>query len=636
MLIYYLNLVDMRRILVGLISCLLFALGSCASDPEPNKAPTAKDFAGRLDSVLRTNGQAGISYCQVVGESVIASGGVGFADVEKKTAVSDSTVFRVGSISKSFVALGILRLVQQGKLRLDEPVKGLLPPDAINNPWEATHPVRLANLLEHTAGLDDMHFNEVGSYAPMSLRIDSTLTLNSRSRKSRWQPSTRHAYSNPDFTLAAAVIEHVTKQHWEVYLRDSVLRPLGMHDSDFELTPTLRKRLAIGYGDDTSKVEPYLYIAHAASGSLHSTARDMAQFLRFLLNNGKINGQQWLRADLLDRMRVPNTTLAAKQGLKEGYGLAHMSDEDYGYHSYGHSGGMLGFLSSYKYFPELGTGYFFSLNGQSGSTMRKMDSLFAEAATHCDTCKKPAATASVPVSPDTLSSYTGYYMEASPRNQLLHWLTRIMTLRKVSVEHDTLYITAFFGGEATRLIPTSKHIFREADANYPTYVFGLDDDRNPFLSADDDYLVKVNWFESAGLAILISASVLYGYLFGGLFALILLIVLVIRAFLKRKTIAYKPWGHILLGFLSLVVFLGTIQMSPFQHLGEINIYSSLIFLSSIGLMYYPVMGLISAFRNRKRHGHWLIRFFVASFLFLQLTLSVYMLVFGAIGMRTWV
>src|SRR5262249_26884957 len=154
--------------------------------------------------------------------------------------------FRVGSLSKSVVALGVMRLVDQGKLDLDRPLREILPDAGIDNPWEAVAPGTLAQGMEHTAGLDGVRFNEVFT-DDGGLAGRDTRPVNRRSRGGRWQPGTRHAYSNAGYTLGGRAIEVASGEPFDVYLRREILQPLGIRDADFRRTDALARRLATGY-----------------------------------------------------------------------------------------------------------------------------------------------------------------------------------------------------------------------------------------------------------------------------------------------------------------------------------------------------------------------------------------------------
>src|SRR5258706_364214 len=159
-------------------------------------APASLDeLQRRIAEVLEREHVPGAAIALVGRDGPIWVGGVGVRDRDTRAPMQSDTVFRVGSLSKSVIALGVMRLADQGKLDVDRPLREILPDVDIDNPWEHVAPVTLAQCLEHTAGLDDVRFNEIFA-DDERLSVRDTLLLNPRSRRIRWQPGTRHAYSN--------------------------------------------------------------------------------------------------------------------------------------------------------------------------------------------------------------------------------------------------------------------------------------------------------------------------------------------------------------------------------------------------------------------------------------------------------
>jgi CubicO group peptidase (beta-lactamase class C family) len=175
----------MRRAPVLALLCVavVSAQSPQTADPVPQ---TLDEFRTQAARVLEETGVPGAGLALVRQNGVEWEGGVGYADRERRTPVTADTGFRVGSISKTFVAIGLVQLSEDGLLDLETPVREVLPDLEIDNAWEDTHPVRVIHLLQHTAGFDDMHFNE--TYVPpgeTERSLDEVLRLNPRSRRVR-------------------------------------------------------------------------------------------------------------------------------------------------------------------------------------------------------------------------------------------------------------------------------------------------------------------------------------------------------------------------------------------------------------------------------------------------------------------
>lgn len=143
---------------LSLLTFLLCPAFLSTSWAQPNKSnvvisPQIDSLKATVDSLLKEDEIPGASIALVHKDSVIWSGGVGYANYEKKIPATADQLFRVGSVSKTFVALGVMQLVEEGKLSLDDKVQELVPEIEITNPWRETNPVRIKHLLEHTAVL---------------------------------------------------------------------------------------------------------------------------------------------------------------------------------------------------------------------------------------------------------------------------------------------------------------------------------------------------------------------------------------------------------------------------------------------------------------------------------------------------
>nr|WP_146204224.1 serine hydrolase domain-containing protein [Massilia glaciei] len=186
-----------------------------------------------MAKLLQTQGLQGAVWATLDSNAMlVGAAGVKNARTGKKMRPDDRV--HVGSVAKTLLAAGVLRLVSQGRLSLETPVSVLLPDVAFENRWADSAPVRLRHLLDHTSGLDDARFFQVFSLAPGPdtpladgfIGPDSLLRLRSR-------PGAHSSYSNMGYTLLGRVIESVTGERYESYLEAHLLRPLGMLESSF-------------------------------------------------------------------------------------------------------------------------------------------------------------------------------------------------------------------------------------------------------------------------------------------------------------------------------------------------------------------------------------------------------------------
>src|ERR1700741_1794734 len=150
-----------RVSLFALLTPLLpFALNA-QEKPLPAPPQSLEELQKAIKTELDKNHLPGAGVALVSRGELLWCGGFGQADIASKKPVTCDTEFRVGSISKTFVALALLKLQEEGKINLELRLHDIAPEIPMHNPWESAHPVRIVNLLEHTAGFDDMEASEV-------------------------------------------------------------------------------------------------------------------------------------------------------------------------------------------------------------------------------------------------------------------------------------------------------------------------------------------------------------------------------------------------------------------------------------------------------------------------------------------
>jgi len=184
----------MKKLVVSALFLVVCASGCFADDKKdtkkeepPKPAQTVEELKGQLEKILKDTHTPGISVAVVRKDGPEWIAGLGLADVAANRAVTPETLFRIGSTSKAFASMSILLLAEQGKLSLNDPVKKLAPEIWFENKWEATDPVRVAHLLEHTTGWDDLHLREYAKDAP-GMSLKEGLDYDHHSRTSRWPP----------------------------------------------------------------------------------------------------------------------------------------------------------------------------------------------------------------------------------------------------------------------------------------------------------------------------------------------------------------------------------------------------------------------------------------------------------------
>src|SRR6185295_16511276 len=248
---------------------------------EPVQADRFRAAYQRLDEFVARHmsemGLPGLTLALVDRAGTLRTSQYGFADVKAGIRVGAQTLFEIGSISKSFVAIAVLQQAEEGKLDLNKPVTDYLPWLKIESKYA---PFTTHHLLSHTSGL---------SGVPLLMRVAAT-TL-----RVGFEPGSRWVYSNIGYVLLGFLLEAIDKKPFAEIIRQRVFNPLGMNLSAPVISNEIRERVAVGYGplqpDHPFPVRgklgeaPWIEVPEAA-GSIASTAGEMGNYLQMLLNHG--------------------------------------------------------------------------------------------------------------------------------------------------------------------------------------------------------------------------------------------------------------------------------------------------------------------------------------------------------------
>ena len=317
------------------------------------------------------------------------------AGVREKTndaPVTPDTVFRIASMTKSFTAMAILKLRDDGKLSLDDPVAKYVPEFAnLPYPTSDSQVITIRHLLTHSEG-----FPEDNPWGDRQL-AQSDATLREWLRDGipfSTSPGTAFEYSNYGFAILGEIVAKASGRPYADYVRDNILRPLGMNSSTFEMSAVPRDRIALGYRreDNTYKPEPILaHGSFGAMGGLWTSAPDLARYVAFLMSafpprdepeRGPIKRssaremQQAWRPSPASAFRATVDAPLQIGVSAYGYGLGVAQECRFAY-AVGHGGGLPGYGSLMRWLPEYGVG----LIGMSNQTYQGFGGLFNEAIT---------------------------------------------------------------------------------------------------------------------------------------------------------------------------------------------------------------------------------------------------------------
>ncbi|TDN35735.1 hypothetical protein A8B98_12685 [Hymenobacter sp. UV11] len=458
-----------------LLAALLVLLLATPAGAQPGVPPirTLAQLQDSLRAVMAREHIPGLMLTLVSHDSVLFEGGLGLADVEARRPVTAHTRFRIGSITKTFVAAGLMQLIEQGKLHLNDEVRKIAPEIPIDNPWEATDPVRVVHLLEHTAGFDDMAFNHMYNLTPTDPRGLAVLALFRNELRCRWRPGERMSYANPGYQVVGYLLEKFSGQPYEQYLTTHLLRPLTMPDASPALRIVPGPGLARGYGyaDGQYRAVPPLPIYLGPAGSMSASAADLTQWVKFFLHEGRApDGTALLQPASLRELETAHSSLSDRAGLRTGYGLANLPLGFKGKALFrGHGGGIGGFISAFGYNRALGVGYAFSNNGEQGAP--KLEQLVQ--AFLLRQLPAPAPLPRVPLDAVAVGPYLGRYRPAAPRNEITgfaDYLTGGTRLRRAG----EFLVNEPLLGPGDTLLPTGPLTFRRPGTQTATAVLTRD------------------------------------------------------------------------------------------------------------------------------------------------------------------
>ena len=609
-------------------------LETAAQDPDgtdPNPSAVTVDveaLKAEIQQILDEYRIPGASVALVDRGRTIWAGGVGKADVAANVDVMADHLFRIALISKSFTALAVLRAVEDGLLDLTTPVRNLAP-EVFTNRWQGTHPVTVAMLMEHTAGFDDLHFRERWVDGP-GMTLAEALAYRPHSRVSRWPPGTHASYSSSGPAIAAYVVETTTGQPFEDYVREEVFDPLAMESSTFRY-PQDAALMAKGYETDGTSEVSYRHYMFRPSGSVNTSSREMARYLRMMINRGTLDGLRLLTPETISRMETPATTLAARAGLTYGRGLGNSTTIIDGHLFHGHSGGFPGFASRSWYSSDLGIGIFVSLNKRSQG-IDDIEKLLVEHLTQGLEKPKSAVAA---LSDNELRAMTGWYRDATPRHQFWYAVRRFIDIRRVSVEERKLFI-APVGGEKKALAPVTAKSFRYEDEPVATVFQVVDAEGNSILQVkrESNYQrvggawLFFQWAVAAATLLLLISALLFA-----------LVWVPAKTFHRMKTI---PLPMVLAPLLATLSIVGWLLLPPLisligtnQDMGTISGVSLTFFIGSLGFVALTALSLVTSFGSHSAKAGRRVRLH-SRLVSLACTVALFhFLSHGWIGLRGW-
>lgn len=485
----------------------------------------------------------------VHGEEMIFSKGYGYSDVENQIAMDpETTLVRIGSLTKSFTATSVMQLVDRGQVDLNRNINDYLK--SFQVPFYKEQPISLHHLLTHTAGLDQGIYHLTARSAAGQSSAEAFLQQYFQKQPPVRAPGTRYDYSNVGYGLAGLLIEQVTGQAFDDYMQEQLFKPLKMNSA--RLGPVESRSYTFDESAGFTPIPPD-YLNISAAGAITLVPNDMAAYMIAHLNEGSYHGQSILSPELVTRMhQAQYRSHPMLDGV--GYGF-HADLAADGQEIVWHTGEVEGFISKLVLYPAVQLGVFVLTNsGDAGTKLHDQvvelvtaqsleQSEHSQIAEACQTSTQHL----VPTTQQAnkLQQYEGTYAYLLAPKQGWGRSIRLFMLGasyKVKATNDGLQISGNFPHLASHATvqfrEIADQIFQEQNGTQRIW-FHEEDGRTVMTGIDKVTMERVSWWQQ-------SFTLLFIYAGGALFWLIVLLIWLIRYSVRgwRVIVSKKARGSI--------------------------------------------------------------------------------------------
>lgn len=275
--------------------------------------------------------------------------GFGIADTKTREPVTTKTLFNIGSISKTFVAYGILKLASEGRLTLDDKLYKYFP-DFKNK--SIAEKIKLIHLLTHTSGIpDNRRVNENKEFY-LTAKDQENFEPLKQTGELEFTPGSKYKYSNPAFNGLALIIEKITGKKWQKYIREIIFHPAGMDSSTITDGPYPENGVSHGYIKNTGGYFEELdygeepTFAAAGNGGVWSSVEELWKYEQAIQLN------TFLDSTWINKSRIINSFPGWTESIPSRLGISWFLTQEMGLNMIGHTGSQGGFVSDYCWLTE--------------------------------------------------------------------------------------------------------------------------------------------------------------------------------------------------------------------------------------------------------------------------------------------
>jgi CubicO group peptidase (beta-lactamase class C family) len=313
----------------------------------PEVASNIKILESWIEAQMEYRNLPGISIGIVYDQELIWKKGFGFSNIQSKIPTAPNTLYRIASISKLFTSIAIMKLYDEGRIKLDTPINHFLPWFKINNIYPNTPQITIRHLLTHTSGIpSDSQFPYWSDFNfPEKDQIINKLSQ----QELVLPPESKFKYSNLGFALAGIIVEKISEESYSDYIKRNILDPLGMNDTYAVLPDKIKSNLSTGYGrrmpDGNRRIMPYSDTKGITSAAgVSTTVEDLARFASWNFRLFRSDSIDILKPSTFKKMiRVQWLDQSWLWGWGLGYAIYHNKERDI----IGHSGLLGGYSSAF-------------------------------------------------------------------------------------------------------------------------------------------------------------------------------------------------------------------------------------------------------------------------------------------------
>lgn len=594
-----------------------------------------------LDSIRKANEIDGLQVVIVSKDSVLYQKSFG----RKKgghQVIDHTSIFCVSSITKSFTSIGIMKLVERGKISLNDKLKDIAPEISFKNPWEETHPLQVVHLLEHTTGWSDVIFSQ---YAADRLQLSILEQANDfpDSRVCHYPPGQFFSYQNTGPVVAGYLIEKISGMPYEKFIQNEILDPLKMQYSSFNpASEFLKNKLAITIEDNA----PYRIIVDLPSGGMFTNSTDMAKYLQMFLQQGSIDSITVLSPASIHRMTTAHSTLSGKSNYDTGYGLGLWSDIFKGVKMIGHSGEQPSFGSYMIFIPELDRAFFVAANTELPPLYPVISALL-NYIVDSENSREP--TENTPSERETITGYYRPLNTLSNTGKIGAFLNPILNLSWVDEYGGELFYRSLTNSTGYKLYDDgAHHIYFTDEEGYKNWFFAGEDWEGNFILQNG---------KSTGNLKKVSAISAWGTIAFSVFCTVMIfslpVVLLIRLFLKyvtRRKVRFQLSIQLLgAAFFSILIAVMIVAFSvppsassPLETwkfldaVGKITPMSLTVFTLTLLFGLLSIAALLASFRNIRTRNCGILKVYVFGLSLVFNAISIYLFAFNLVPFKSWV